>query len=161
MNNLGMGQTPLPLILLWVEELRGWRLGGHALQEPAPQHDVRKLCQQQSRPESRGPPHPLGTLRIDPGALPRCGPEHWGGRQAPIRILPLRMTQSRSPELPANSAASSPLPSSWTPLHGSPHPKGSDLCSPVVSCCHTLFLFKFNLFKREEFRGGWVKQLSI
>lgn len=42
MNNLGTGQTPLPLIPLWAEELRGWAVGSHALQEHAPQHDVRE-----------------------------------------------------------------------------------------------------------------------
>lgn len=101
MNNSGVGQTPLPLTLLWVEGLRGWCVKAVASGNLALNVRVRKPCQPQSRPESLGPPRPPGALRTAPAGLPRSCLEHGDGRQAPVRILPLRVTPGRSPELSA------------------------------------------------------------
>lgn len=131
MNNSGVGRTSLPLTLRWVEGLWECWVEGHALPEPDPQRAVRKLCQQHSRPESLGLPHPSGALRIDPGALPRSSLEHWERQTESCPCGPL----AAGPGAPCGILI--PVPT-FFPV-SPPRVSVSHLCGPcgfLPSCCH-------------------------
>lgn len=134
MNNSGVGQTSLPLTLRWVEGLWECWVEGHALPEPDPQRAVRKLCQQHSRPESLGLPHPSGALRIDQEPFPEAVWSTGKGKQNPAPVGHLQQVRA----LPVASSSPSP-PSFWSPLHESQCPI---FVSPVASCRPAaIFLF--------------------
>lgn len=128
MNNSGVGWAPLPLTLQWVQGL--WQVEAGKPRPPgrtclSTNMPVRKLCQQQSRPESLGPPLPAprGALRIDPGALPRSSPKAQSESH-----------HCRSPELHIILTPTSP--SAFPPE--SHIPVTTISAGPVISHCSTL-----------------------
>lgn len=96
---------------------------------------VRKLCQQQSRPESLGPPRPSGALRIDPELFPEAArtPEGLAGpswHPAPAGVGAGRL--SSLPHPPAPPHLPGPPATNLTILMATP------FLGLMVSHCHSL-----------------------